>query len=121
MSKIRWHALSVNATLNKLSTNLHQGLTAPAVLERQKVYGSNQIKITANDTRLRRFFRQFHHTLVYILLASAAVSVYLASWVDASVILGVVVLNAIFGFFQEGKAGKKRSMRFGQCLLPMLK
>src|SRR3989337_7815 len=106
MSNTKWHALSATEVLNTLATNLQQGLTSAEVLNRQKTYGRNQIVIYQQDNMLLRFLRQFHHALVYILLASAAITIYLAQWVDASVILGVVILNAIFGFFQEGKAEK---------------
>src|SRR3972149_9264676 len=109
MSNTKWHALSAAEILNKLATNLQQGLTSPDDLDRQKTYGRKQIVIYQQDNMLLRFLRQFHHALVYILLASAAITIYLAQWVDASVILGVVILNAIFGFFQEGKAEKALS------------
>jgi magnesium-transporting ATPase (P-type) len=47
---------------------------------------------------------QFHNLLIYVLLAAAGVTALLAHWVDTSVIVGVVVINAIIGFIQEGKA-----------------
>ena len=42
--------------------------------------------------------------LIYVLLAATLVTLLLAHWLDAGVILGVVVINAIIGFIQEGKA-----------------
>jgi magnesium-transporting ATPase (P-type) len=53
-----------------------------------------------------RFLLQFHNVLIYVLLASAGVTALLAHWVDTSVIVGVVVINAFIGFIQEGKAEK---------------
>ena len=51
-----------------------------------------------------RFLLQFHNVLVYVLLAAAAATGILGMWVDTAVIIGVVVINAIVGFLQEGKA-----------------
>jgi cation-transporting P-type ATPase F len=51
-----------------------------------------------------RFLLQFHQALVYILLAAVIIKAMLGAWVDAGVIFGVVLLNSIIGFVQEGKA-----------------
>jgi magnesium-transporting ATPase (P-type) len=53
---------------------------------------------------LVRFFYQFHNVLIYVLIAVSAITAMLGHWVDASVILGVVIINAVIGFVQEGKA-----------------
>jgi len=103
---VNWHALSVEEVLNKLATNLQTGLTASGALLRQQIYGLNRCITQKPESIIWRFLRQFNHVLIYILLLSAAITIYLAQWVDASVILGVVILNAIFGFIQEGKAEK---------------
>ncbi|WP_281352662.1 HAD-IC family P-type ATPase [Skermanella pratensis] len=47
---------------------------------------------------------QFNNVLIYVLLAAAAMSAALGELVDAAVIVGVVVINALIGFIQEGKA-----------------
>ena len=51
-----------------------------------------------------RFLLQFHNVLIYVLLASAAITAALGHAVDTGVILGVTIINAIVGFVQEGKA-----------------
>ena len=53
-----------------------------------------------------KFLQQFNQPLVYILLLAVGVTVCLGEWVDASVIFGVVFINAIVGFLQEAKAEK---------------
>jgi cation-transporting ATPase F len=53
---------------------------------------------------LGRFFRQFRDPLVYVLLASAAVTLSLGQLVDSGMILGVVLLNAVIGLLQESRA-----------------
>lgn len=103
---INWHAVSIEEVLNNLITNLQTGLTTAEVSKRQQLYGFNRCLTQKPESILRRFLRQFNNVLIYILFVSAVISVYFAQWVDASVILGVVVLNAVFGFIQEGKAQK---------------
>jgi magnesium-transporting ATPase (P-type) len=53
-----------------------------------------------------RFISQFNNILVYVLLGAGFTKMMLGLWIDASIILGVVILNALLGFIQEGKAEK---------------
>jgi magnesium-transporting ATPase (P-type) len=53
---------------------------------------------------LIRFLLQFHHPLIYVLMAATAVTASLGEWVDAGVIFGVVLVNAVVGFIQESRA-----------------
>jgi len=53
-----------------------------------------------------RFLLQFHQPLIYILLAAGTVTALFQEWVDAGVIFGVVIVNAVIGFVQESKAVK---------------
>jgi magnesium-transporting ATPase (P-type) len=53
-----------------------------------------------------RFLHQFNNILVYVLLAAGFVKMMVGLWLDSAIILGVVVLNALLGFIQEGKAEK---------------
>ena len=55
---------------------------------------------------LMRFLQQFDNILVYVLLAAGFVKLMLGLWLDASIITGVVIINALLGFLQEGKAEK---------------
>ena len=53
-----------------------------------------------------RFLAQLNNILVYVLLSAGFVKLMVGLWLDAAVILGVVIINALLGFFQEGKAEK---------------
>jgi magnesium-transporting ATPase (P-type) len=53
-----------------------------------------------------RFLMQVNNVLIYVLLAAAVGKLLLGEWLDAFVILGVVIINALLGFIQEGKAEK---------------
>lgn len=51
-----------------------------------------------------RFLHQFHNILLYIMLGAAGVTGFLGHWVDTGVLLAAVLINALIGFIQEGKA-----------------
>jgi magnesium-transporting ATPase (P-type) len=80
------------------------GLTDEEAAARLERYGPNRLPSAAARHPLWRFLLQFHNLLIYVLLASAVISLLLDHAVDALVILAVVLLNAIVGFIQEGRA-----------------
>ncbi|MCW8915563.1 MAG: cation-transporting P-type ATPase [Magnetovibrio sp.] len=98
-----WHALEVDGVLGVLDTSA-QGLSAEEAAARIKKYGYNQLPETKPTHPLIRFLAQFHNVLIYVLLAAALTTAVLEHWIDTSVIIGVVVINAVIGFVQEGKA-----------------
>ncbi|MDP2144891.1 MAG: cation-transporting P-type ATPase [Gallionella sp.] len=99
------HSLAPQETLTALDAT-PDGLSAEEAANRLQRYGPNRLTPASRRGPLLRFLLQFHNVLIYVLLASAAVTALLAHWVDTSVIVGVVVINAIIGFIQEGKAEK---------------
>jgi calcium-translocating P-type ATPase len=98
-----WHALNIADIFSQLETS-SAGLSNEEALSRQKIYGTNEFVAIKPVSRLKRFLRQFNNILIYILLISGTVALFLKHWVDASVIVGVVLINALFGYLQEGKA-----------------
>lgn len=96
-------ALPAADVLARLQSS-HEGLSPDEARRRLKEVGPNQLPPPEKDGLLTRFFKHFNDALIYVLLAAAAVTGLLAHWVDTGVILGVVVLNAVIGFIQEGKA-----------------
>jgi magnesium-transporting ATPase (P-type) len=80
------------------------GLSQEEAALRLKVQGPNSLPSAKTRGPLRRLLAQFHNVLIYVLLASAAVSALLGHGVDAAVILAVVIANAAIGFVQEGRA-----------------
>jgi len=103
----RWYQLSAEQVIKALETG-DGGLTSSEAKARLEKYGYNELEYKKPSV-LMRFLRQFHNSLVYILLAAALITGILSMtgedmWMDMAVILGVVILNVIIGFFQEGKA-----------------
>ena len=101
---ILWHHLPVAEALPQLAVDLRAGLSADDVRTRQAQHGPNRLTGRKRRSELVRFLLQFHQPLLYLLLAATAVTAFLQEWVDASVIFGVVFVNAVVGYLQEGKA-----------------
>ncbi len=99
-----WHSYESAKALDALASDLERGLDQAAVTERRLRYGENRLTVRAGKGPLVRFLLQFHQPLIYVLLLAAGVTAWLKEPVDASVILGVVLLNAIIGFVQESRA-----------------
>jgi len=99
-----WHHLPQEEVLDLLDTDLDKGLDRFEVEDRQQNFGSNALTQRKGQGPLLRFLLQFNQALVYILLVAVIIKLFLGAWVDAGVIFGVVLLNSIIGFIQEGKA-----------------
>ena len=97
------HSKNASAVMESLGTT-PEGLSREEVSQRLAKYGPNQLPEPKPRGPLIRFLCQFHNVLIYVLLAASVVTALLGHWVDAAVILGVVLINAMIGFVQEGKA-----------------
>ncbi len=98
-----WHSLRADALMQRLDCDA-QGLTSEQTAQRLQRFGPNRSRPPERPGPLKRFARQFHNFLIYVLLASAAILAVLDHWLDASVVFGVTLINAVIGFIQEGKA-----------------
>src|SRR6516165_1728112 len=98
-----WHAIPVDEVVRRLETNTEKGLGAESISQRMAKYGPNRLPEAAVRGPLLRFLLQFNNVLVYILLAAGFVKLMTNLWLDASIILGVVLINALLGFIQEGR------------------
>ena len=98
-----WHALPPDEALTRLDTT-QNGLTTEESDQRLSRYGPNQITSTRNRPWWQRLLEQFNNILMIILMVAAVASLGLGHYVDAGAIIGVVVIVALIGFIQEGKA-----------------
>jgi magnesium-transporting ATPase (P-type) len=101
-----WHAVAADEVLRRLDTNVQSGLSGTTVQQRLAKYGHNRLPEGRRQGPWMRFLQQFNNILVYVLLGAGFVKLMVGLWLDAAIILAVVVLNALLGFFQEGKAEK---------------
>ncbi len=100
-----WHSLKPETVLTHLGVD-EKGLGDSEAAKRLERYGGNRLTPQKKRGPLLRFLQQFHNVLIYVLLATGVVTATLGHWTDSSVILLVVVINALIGFIQEGKAEK---------------
>lgn len=101
-----WHGMPTEQVLKMLGVQLEQGLTSTEVQIRQAEYGANRLSKSHGISVWRLWFSQFNQVLIYILLICGITTAVLQEWVDASVIFGVVLINAMIGFIQEAHALK---------------
>src|ERR1700754_3833070 len=101
-----WHAVAADEVSRRLDTNVQSGLSGTTVQQRLAKYGHNPLPEGRRQGPWMRFLQQFNNILVYVLLGAGFVKLMVGLWLDAAIILAVVVLNALLGFFQEGKAEK---------------
>ena len=103
--QIEWYALSTEETaLTTASTG--QGLPAAEAARRLLENGPNLLPKGDSESPFALLWRQVNNPLVWVLVGSSGLALALGKGIDAAVVLGVVVLNAIIGFVQEWKAGK---------------
>ena len=101
-----WHAITTDEVLRRLGSNKQSGLDTDEASRRLERYGRNQLPEGRKRGPFMRLLMQLNNILIYVLLAAGFVKLMLGLWLDAAIILGVVVINALLGFIQEGKAEK---------------
>jgi len=99
-----WHHLTSEEALKKLDVKVSGGLSSAEVLERRKIHGKNSLPEPPIRSLFSILLHQFQSPLIYLLLAAAGISFLIGDYKDSLVILIVVVLNALVGAFQEGRA-----------------
>lgn len=103
-----WHQMDVLAVASALATDPSAGLTAQDAAQRLQEIGPNELREKAGQPAWMRFVHQFKSPLIYVLLIAALIALLLGEYKDSGVIMGVLLINAIVGFIQEGRA--ERSM-----------
>jgi Ca2+-transporting ATPase len=99
-----WHSRSVDETVEGLQTNLSLGLTEAEAARRLEHYGPNALREQPSPEFWQRLLSQFQSFVIYILVFAAILSAALGDWVESAAIAAIVVLNAVLGVIQEGRA-----------------
>jgi magnesium-transporting ATPase (P-type) len=98
-----WHSLEQDQILELLDADAG-GLGEAEAERRLERYGHNRLPEPPRRHPFTRFLLQFHNILIYVLLGAATITALLHHVVDTLVILAVVLVNALIGFVQEGRA-----------------
>ena len=98
-----WHAAPADEVMAELEAD-DRGLTSAEAAARLDRYGPNRLPEAPRRGPLARLAAQFNNPLILVLIVAGVVTALLEHYLDAAVIFGVVVINAVIGFVQEGKA-----------------
>ena len=100
-----WHSLPADEVVAALAGDPQDGLTSVEAIRRLAEVGPNVLGEDGGPGRLSILVHQFTDVMIWILIVAALVSgLLLDEWIDAGVILAIVVLNAVLGFVQESRA-----------------
>lgn len=94
----------IGETAEELKSDIHRGLGLREARERLQREGLNEMRAPRKKTPIESFLEQLNDPLIYVLIVAAVVSVLLGEVSDAVIIGVVVVMNAVVGMLQEGKA-----------------
>jgi len=92
--------------IQRLQSNPQQGLDSQQAAALLEKYGRNELKEKKKQTMLQKLLAQFKDVMVLILIGASLVSAFLGEYIDAVVIIAIVLINAILGVVQEGRAEK---------------
>jgi Ca2+-transporting ATPase len=100
---VKWHSIPIDEVLSGLKSG-QKGLSSDDAASRISEYGPNQLESPSKPSPLKIFLGKFKDYMVIVLIFAALISAIAGESTNAFVILGIVILVAIIGFFQEYKA-----------------
>jgi Ca2+-transporting ATPase len=120
IKQISAHSENIDKVVEAFRTSIEKGLSEAEVQFRLEKYGKNELVKEKGKTAIQIFIGQFKSFLVYLLLFAIAISFIIGLWestlpgaeewsseyTDALVILAILIVNAILGFYQEYQAEK---------------
>ncbi len=116
---MNWYQLSINDVLQELEAT-EEGLTDKEAKKRLTKYGPNKLAEEEKISKIKILLHQFTSPLIYILLVAATITFLLNEYIDTSVIMAVVIFNAVIGYVQEFKA--EQSVRaLKKMIMPRVK
>ncbi|HET6718277.1 MAG TPA: HAD-IC family P-type ATPase, partial [Rhodocyclaceae bacterium] len=104
MQQQHWHFLPHAEVAQVLAADLERGLSDDEAARRIGQHGPNRLAEAPGIPEWKRFASQLVQPLVLVLIVAGTVTALLGEWVDSAVIFGVVVVNAVIGYVQEGRA-----------------
>ena len=97
---------SIDNILNQLETDSAQGLTAAEAEQRLREIGPNSLTEEKKESFLQKLLNQFKDFMIIILIIASVISGILGEIADAIIIIAIVIINAVLGLIQEGRAEK---------------
>ena len=104
---MKLYQMSQEQLIKHMETDIVKGLTKKKVQEKRLTFGLNLIPEKGPDSWLHIFIRQFQSPLIYILLVAALIIFFVGpDKIDAFIISGILLFNALIGAYQEGRTGQ---------------
>lgn len=104
LSSESWHSLSSDQAIDFFESNASIGLTDEVIKERSEFFGKNNLPKYKPISLMARLTNQLKNPLVLVLIFAGILTFILKDYLDSAVIFSVVLINAIIGLIQEGKA-----------------
>ncbi|HAT2106704.1 TPA: HAD-IC family P-type ATPase, partial [Legionella pneumophila] len=101
-----WYDCTDADMCNELITSIEEGLTITESQSRLLKFGYNELPSLPPRSVLKRLLSQLNNALILVLLAAAIATLFLGQITDSVIIFGVILINTLIGFIQEGKAEK---------------
>ncbi|NDP22529.1 MAG: cation-translocating P-type ATPase [Paludibacter sp.] len=101
-----WFSKSIEDVLKEINVDASSGLSENEAKVRLEKYGANQLLSKKKKNIFQLFVAQLQEWLIYILLAAVVITLFMGEYIDAIIILLVIITNAVLGVIQEVKAGK---------------
>lgn len=101
-----WFTKTNEQVLQELDVDISQGLSEQEVTNRREKYGSNKLKEEKKKSVIKMFLEHLNDWLIYVLFVAVIITIVLGEYIDAVIILAVIIINAVLGVYQELKAGK---------------
>ncbi len=101
----RYYGLSLDEIFNALNTRMN-GLSDAEVRARRTTHGLNQLATRPQASAWRILLAQFNNFIIYLLLFAVFFSIIIGEYTDSLVILAILIMNSLIGFFQELRASR---------------
>lgn len=95
---------ALNALTEMQKVDPKRGLAHAEAEKRLQEFGANKLAEAQKVPLWKKLADQFKDVMVLILLAAAIISGFMGDTVEAVIIIAIVIVNAILGVYQEGKA-----------------
>ena len=101
---MEFYKQNIDDVVKQFNSNSANGLNESVINSARQKFGSNVLKSTPSISIFKILFRQFISPLVFILIVASVISFYLGQFRDGSILIIIVILNALIGFYQELKS-----------------
>jgi Ca2+-transporting ATPase len=101
-----WFSKSIGEVLKEINVDALSGLSEEEAKVRLEKYGANQLLSKKKKNIFQLFVAQLQEWLIYILFAAVVITLFMGEYIDATIIILVIITNAVLGVIQEVKAGK---------------